>query len=40
MGIDYHNVEEQGDVTKIRPAIDTAYADSKPVVLLIGQRPS
>jgi sulfopyruvate decarboxylase TPP-binding subunit len=40
MGIDYHNVEEQGDVTKIRPAIDTAYAESKPVVLLIGQRPS
>ena len=25
---------------KIRPAIDKAYADSKPVVLLIGQRPS
>ena len=40
MGIGYHNIEEQGDVTKIRPAIDKAFADSKPIVLLIGQRPS
>jgi sulfopyruvate decarboxylase subunit alpha len=40
MGIGYHNVEEQGDVAKIRPAIDKAFADSKPTVLLIGQRPS
>jgi sulfopyruvate decarboxylase subunit alpha len=39
MGIAYHEIEEQGDVAKIRPAIDQAYADSKPVVLLIGQRP-
>ena len=40
MGIAYHEIEEQADVTKIRPAIDKAFADSKPVVLLIGQRPS
>ena len=40
MGIAYHEIEEQGDVTKIRPAIDKAFADSKPIVLLIGQRPS
>ena len=40
MGIGYHNIEEDADVGKIRPAIDKAYADSKPVVLLIGQRPS
>src|SRR5215212_9393896 len=40
MGIGYHNIEEDADVTKIRPAIDKAFADSKPVVLLIGQRPS
>lgn len=40
MGIAYHEIEEQGDVTKISPAIDRAFADSKPVVLLIGQRPS
>jgi sulfopyruvate decarboxylase subunit alpha len=39
MGITYHEIEQQGDVAKIRPAIDQAYADSKPVVLLIGQRP-
>jgi sulfopyruvate decarboxylase subunit alpha len=40
MGIGYHNIEAQGDVGKIRPAIDQAYADSKPTVILIGQRPS
>lgn len=40
MGIAYHNIEEEGDVAKIRPAIDKAFADSKPIVLLIGQRPS
>jgi sulfopyruvate decarboxylase TPP-binding subunit len=40
MGIEYHEIEEQADVAKIRPAIDDAYAQSKPVVLLIGRRPS
>ena len=40
MGIAYHNIEEDPDVPKIRPALDQAFADSKPVVLLIGQRPS
>ena len=40
MGIAYHEIEEQADVAKIRPAIDQAFADSKPIVLLIGQRPS
>lgn len=40
MGIAYHEIEEQADVAKIRPAIDKAFADSKPVVILIGQRPS
>ena len=40
MGIAYHEIEEQGDVPKIRPAIDKAFADSSPVVLLIGRRPS
>jgi hypothetical protein len=39
MGIGYHNIEEEADVVKIRPAIDQAYADSKPTVILIGQRP-
>src|SRR5215813_3806147 len=40
MGIGYHNIEEQSDVAKIRPAIDAAYKDSKPTVILIGQRPT
>ena len=40
MGIAYHNIEDDADIPKIRPAIDKAFADSKPVVLLIGQRPS
>jgi sulfopyruvate decarboxylase subunit alpha len=40
MGIAYHNIEEQSDVAKIRPAIDGAYKESKPTVILIGQRPS
>ena len=39
MGIGYHNIEEDADVSKIRPAIDKAYADNKPTVILIGQRP-
>lgn len=39
MGIAYQNIEEEADVAKIRPAIDKAYAESKPIVLLIGQRP-
>jgi sulfopyruvate decarboxylase TPP-binding subunit len=40
MGIPYHEIEEDADVGKIRPAIDGAYAVSRPVVMLIGRRPS
>ena len=40
MGIEYHEIEQQADVAKIRPAIDGAYANSKPTVILIGRRPS
>ena len=40
MGVAYHEIEEEADVVKIRPAIDDAYAQSRPVVLLIGRRPS
>ena len=40
MGITYHEIEQQADVAKVRPAIDQAYAESKPVVILIGRRPS
>ena len=40
MGIPYHEIEEDADVGRIKPAIDDAYAGSRPVVLLIGRRPS
>jgi len=40
MGIAYHEIEDDSDLPKIRPAIDEAYKNSKPVVLLIGRRPS
>ena len=40
MGVEYHEIEQEADVGKIAPAIDAAYKNSKPVVLLIGQRPS
>jgi sulfopyruvate decarboxylase subunit alpha len=40
MGVKYHEIEEEADVVKIRPAIDEAYAQSRPVVLLIGRKPS
>src|SRR6476620_8110581 len=39
MGIGYHNIEDDADVGKIRPAIDKSYAESKPTAILIGQRP-
>ena len=40
MGIPHHFISEDSDVAKIKPAIDKAYADSFPVALLIGRRPS
>ena len=40
MGIAYHEIEGEADVGKIKSAIDNAYAQSRPVVLLIGRRPS
>jgi sulfopyruvate decarboxylase subunit alpha len=39
MGIAYHEIEDEADVLKIRPAIEDAYAQSRPVVLLICTRP-
>ena len=39
MGIAYHEIDADVDVAKIKPAIEAAYAQSKPVVLLIGRRP-
>ena len=40
MGIAYHEIEDDDDLPRIRPAIEEAYNSSKPVVLLIGRRPS
>jgi sulfopyruvate decarboxylase subunit alpha len=40
MGIPYHELDRDADVAKIKPAMDDAYANSHPVVLLIGRRPS
>ena len=40
MGIPHHLINDDGDVEKIRPAIDAAYAASHPVALLIGKRPT
>jgi sulfopyruvate decarboxylase subunit alpha len=40
MGIPHHLIREDVDIAKITPAIDKAYADSYPVALLIGRRPS
>jgi sulfopyruvate decarboxylase subunit alpha len=40
MGINYHEIEGEADVGAIGPAIETAYAQMRPVVLLIGRRPS
>jgi sulfopyruvate decarboxylase TPP-binding subunit len=40
MGIPHHYISEDADVAKIKPAIDEAYAQSFPVALLIGRRPT
>jgi sulfopyruvate decarboxylase subunit alpha len=40
MGVPYHEIEHDADLDKIRLAIDDAYANSYPVVLLIGRRPT
>jgi sulfopyruvate decarboxylase subunit alpha len=40
MEIDHTLIETEADVAKIKPAIDRAYEKSRPVVLLIGRRPT
>jgi sulfopyruvate decarboxylase TPP-binding subunit len=40
MGVPYHEIEHDADLDKIRLAIDDAYENSYPVVLLIGRRPT
>ena len=38
-GIAHHLISIDADIGKIKPAIDKAYAESKPVALLIGRSP-
>jgi sulfopyruvate decarboxylase subunit alpha len=38
MGIDYVSIEEPPDVERLAPAIDAAYAASRPFVALIGRK--
>lgn len=40
MEIDHTLIETEADAAKIKPAIDRAYDKSRPVVLLIGRRPT
>ena len=37
--INHVAISVDADVGKINPAIDKAYAESKPVAFLIGRRP-
>jgi hypothetical protein len=37
--VEHHLIETPPDVEKIAPAIEGAYAQSLPVVLLIGREP-
>jgi sulfopyruvate decarboxylase subunit alpha len=39
MGVAHHLIETNADIGKIRPAIEEAYAKSRPVVLFIGRSP-
>jgi sulfopyruvate decarboxylase subunit alpha len=39
MGIEHHWVEDSGDAQKIVPAIEKAYAATRPMAVLIGREP-
>lgn len=39
MGIEHHLIESSEDVAKIVPAVERAYARSRPVAILIGREP-
>jgi sulfopyruvate decarboxylase subunit alpha len=39
MGIAHHLISIDADITKIQPAIDKAYQESRPVAFLIGREP-
>ena len=40
MEVAHHLIETDDDIALIKPAIDTAYAQSRPVVLLVGRSPA
>jgi sulfopyruvate decarboxylase subunit alpha len=40
MGIAHHLLSVDADVAQIKPAIDKAYAESRPVAFLVGRSPS
>jgi sulfopyruvate decarboxylase TPP-binding subunit len=40
MGIAHHLINADADVGKIKPEIDAAYRESRPVAFLIGRSPS
>lgn len=39
MGIEHHLVEAAQDIEKIVPAVESTYAKSRPVAMLIGREP-
>ena len=39
MEIEHHHIEDPGEVDKIVPAIEKAYATTRPVAMLIGREP-
>lgn len=39
LGIAYHRINEDADIALIAPAIEQAYAQSKPIAFLIERRP-
>jgi sulfopyruvate decarboxylase subunit alpha len=39
MGVDRHLLQTDADLALIKPAIDAAYAGSRPTVILIGRSP-
>jgi len=40
MGIAHHLLETEDDVSIVPKAIDQSYTNSKPVVMLLGRRPT
>jgi sulfopyruvate decarboxylase TPP-binding subunit len=39
MGIEHDHIEDPKEVDKIVPAIEKAYATTRPVAMLIGREP-